>query len=227
MKNAKKKGENGRLEPATHTITIGHRRENPEKPFKTVTEVHTRAEQIFVDVNREILRYDKRYAVDTNTRNGISASVMVEHVINTSESDKILLRFFPILISKGKSCPEKYGWMKFIETFVDSESNRGKTIAFIVDHGLDVIPNINSWSIPLFENFYLPQNITLLYSSADSAKKNDAISNWVIYHCHDFANKALSQQPLEEIDAKLQTTPNNEYFFSTPREFLGGIGKTA
>lgn len=227
-----RKASNGTLEPATHTITLGYRQDNPTNPqrkFKQVAKVFSRAERISADVNRELFAHNLVFAVDTNTKNGISASVMVQLLLRTNENGHVVLFgiiYFSILISKLKSCPEKYGLRKFIESVLNTESNREKKIVFITDHDRDAIPSINSRTIPLIDNFYLPQNITLFYSSVEHTHKNDTISNLAIYSCEKVATKAL-ERVHEKFDLKVQEMPNNEYLFSPPKEFFAGIVKIA
>jgi hypothetical protein len=78
IKDGRIKASNGTLEPATNTMTLGYRQENPTNPkrtFKQVAKVFSRAERISADVNRELFANNLVFAVDTNTKNGLSASV--------------------------------------------------------------------------------------------------------------------------------------------------------
>jgi hypothetical protein len=69
--------------------------------------------------------------------------------------------------------PERYGWMKAIDGLIQwDEYNPNFRYGVIVDSELDILPKINAREEPIFDSFYLPGNMSLIYASADSGRES-------------------------------------------------------
>lgn len=59
----------------------------------------------------------------------------------------------------------------------------------IVDSDFGSLSAINNRTIPILDDFYLPENIQLIYASSD--KKNDTFLNEAISFCDKIAKQVL------------------------------------
>ena len=66
-----------------------------------------------------------------------------------------------------------------------------KNIALITDHDLGNIAKYNNRELPIFNDFFLPKNFTLIYASADVGKEN--ILNVLISKCDNEAKKFIKE----------------------------------
>jgi hypothetical protein len=67
--------------------------------------------------------------------------------------------------------------------------NKLKRFALLTGHDLDNHPKYNNQKIPIFGEFYLPKNFTLIYGKSDLP--NESLLNHLVVKCHKQADKAL------------------------------------
>lgn len=147
------------------------------KAEKTVHRVYQDDEFLSFDSDQEIFdKHDRIIAIDTNQKeyNGIfiSSTAALElkfsHDMNNGKFYRNV--FIPSVIRLGiEKITEREGWYNILGVlFANNIINTNERIAFIVDSHLDELETINSHSIPVFSNFYLPENFKMVYASSDT-----------------------------------------------------------
>lgn len=98
-----------------------------------------------------------------------------------------LIEWDPTLINK----PENFMYAFAIEFVRDhfQEQNENPSIAVIIDSELGNIPSFNNRTLPIFNNYYLPENIDILYAS----DKGRHLQNKLLKKCDKEAKKALKE----------------------------------
>jgi len=149
--------------------------------------------------------FDMIIAVDTNTKvvgtETVSVTGVVHCVIqNQMDQDNYYVDFPWHGTILFRNCPmelpsEKFGWMTVIKEFNRKPLNRAKRIAIITDHDFDNHALFNSNKIPIFKDFYLPNNFILIYGRGDGPSQN--LLNYVVKQC-DKKSKDL----LKDIEVK-------------------------
>lgn len=125
--------------------------------------------KLHTDQNRYLLEgFDHVFAVDTNTDRFRSATVVswLHNIRLDKEGYKAELRHPPALLAEGHSSPEKNGWVYALASITKSTDLTGR-IALFVDAFLAELPAINARTAPVYDDYFLPDGITLLYASAD------------------------------------------------------------
>lgn len=141
--------------------------------------------------------YDWLAGMDTNDydyhgrRISVASSFLSETSIKqTSFSAKILPAF---IISEVRDDlnPEVVGWHLFFNHILPLvEVSSERRLGFVVDSELGKHQSINSRQIPYYQDFYLPENVDLIYASSDTG--TDA-PNGLIKAC-DKASRELFGQ---------------------------------
>jgi len=143
-------------------------------------------------------QYNIVYACDTNTRiiGGTKFSLGCLCILGFSETQ---FHFYPILAIAFSSRildninPERVAWKYFIK-YTNTEEYKGSKICFFVDSELGKIDDINLGHIAIYENYYLPKNVTLTYASSDGGK--EYVGNKLL-SCADKASNELLDHLIE------------------------------
>ncbi len=157
--------------------------------------------------------FENVYAVDTNTdvKSGISvcAFASIAHD-QTSKQEKINVDPRTGNLSIGKCSgmstieaafafkaykhkPENFAWHIVLETIQKSNAlNKTSKIALVVDSDLANLDSYNKRESCYFRDFYLPQNIILIYASSDA--KNNSLINYSISLCDKTANQLMQME---------------------------------
>jgi hypothetical protein len=145
---------------------------------------------------------ERVFAIDTNQRKmlGNTYSVGVVSGVQVKPNDKGLLDieakvidYLPQIGRQEKL--ENKNWKLFIENYLSVPENRKVSTGIIVDSDLGSIDKYNSKSLPIYENYFLPENIELIYASADT--KNDTIINKLISFSDEESTKYLNELEME------------------------------
>ncbi|MBL1147368.1 MAG: hypothetical protein HND56_02890 [Pseudomonadota bacterium] len=166
------------------------------KGNKIITETPQRESLGYrVDEMASFADYDFVFVVDTNSalseKGRFHVSCITHICVDEGENEynldinaKMLSFVFPDM---GYDEPEKVAWALLLnQKFLRMLVNSGKRIGIVVDSALSDIPKLNDGKIPLFENYFLPKNVTLIYASAD---KSDMLFNRLIKYMDKEANK--------------------------------------
>lgn len=167
-----------------HIIGVGdayHR----EKKNPKVIRMFGGLEKAVIPLQREVQIYERYIAIDTSYikfgRNNLCSTAVImtnqdlDHSKVYKRGEAIDLSSWPrlIFLAKPGLNPERYGWMRFISTLTDSEIyNPLWKYGVVVDSELDAIPSINHHEQSIINDFYLPENCSLIYCSADTGKEN-------------------------------------------------------
>jgi hypothetical protein len=123
-------------------------------------------------LHQQLLRYEVIYAIDTN-RKGVGdidlcvscgVHVALKYSGNNIWSNATFTRLPAVFSICGKSNPEVVSWLRLIKFL--SPRICGK-IALVVDSELGNLPLYNMRKIPLLDNILLPDNVELIYASAE------------------------------------------------------------
>lgn len=146
-----------------------------------------------VDVFSFLSEYETVFVIDTNqdiaTQTAITCFLQL-NIIDEGECydvnvyDKIgYFEFVKVLCAY----PEKLGWKTLLDQpFLAAAMSKKARIALLVDSYLGEIDNYNNHLLPIFGDFYLPNNVTLLYATSD---KTDTPINKLIKFVDSEANR--------------------------------------
>ena len=158
--------------------------------------VITRVQDKVIPNQSDLFRYlstsfDFLMAIDTNSKiidaETISVSSVVHCVVRESSEPNAYYADFPwhgaILFRNCPSelHPEKFGWITEIKRINSIPQNKQKRFALITDHDLDNHISFNKKHVPIFDNFYLPDNFQLIYGRSDSSNEN--FLNYLVKQC--------------------------------------------
>jgi len=181
------------------------------------------------DLNSELVNFDFIFAVDTNTKpiNGEKLSVCsviyCEKKTIEKNSADFLIGLCGSICIKGipDKYEEKFGIKLLIDRLVNHPNyNNTHRIGIITDHDRKNLIKYNDREMPIYENWYLPDNFKLIYASADKSKKNDSLPNHLISDCDKEANEVFEEvkkniMPVKEFkdikfSAEILSQPNCE-----------------
>lgn len=141
--------------------------------------------------------FDVIYSIDTNTKQ-ISNDMVSVSCINKWYAKKTQVTQIEISQEERgniffKNCPdnesERFAWYNLITMLTASPIyNQNLRIAVITDHDLWNHPKYNDRETPIFKDFYLPCNFTLIYASGD---KKENILNMLLMECDKEARNIL------------------------------------
>ena len=162
---------------------------------KVLSEIPSMDGHHYTDLIRQILKYDRLVAIDTNTykeEEGIISIGIAHQVFGIPSEEGFKFHYIPVnrpfLIRGNSEKPENQNWMNLLK-FITNHKNHNPNfkIGIIVDSDLANIPSFNRREKPIFENYFLPDNFELIFAS-DTA--NDSFLNQAIKKCHSLANEA-------------------------------------
>lgn len=145
--------------------------------------------------------FDLIIAVDTNTKviggEAVSVTGIVHCIVQkTPDPD----RYYVVFPWNGailfRNCPsempsEKFGWMTVIKKANSEPLNKIKRFAIVTDHDLDNHIPYNNKQIPIFRDFYLPDNFILMYGRGDGPNQN--LLNYVVKQCDKKSTELLKE----------------------------------
>ncbi len=168
---------------------------------KVITRIQKKVIPNEADLIRHLSSFDMVIAVDTNTKIIESETVSVTGVVHcvvqeALDPDTYDVDFPWNGVYLFRNCPsdlppEKYGWMTAIREFSRNPLNKTKKVAIVTDHDLDNHTSYNSKQIPIFRDFYLPDNITMMYGRGDASTEN--LLNDVVKMCDKKSTEVLRE----------------------------------
>lgn len=155
---------------------------------KVLNRVELQNDRLTTNPNSSLLKFDRLFAVDTNTKTVGSERVSVAAILLARLEQKSPLCFLHFSIinclefRNVSENPEKIAWKKTIQLIMANPSfNLDITFGLIVDSDLGNIDAYNSRTLPIVGSFYLPSNFQLLYASSDAGREYAA--NRLISEC--------------------------------------------
>lgn len=137
-------------------------------------------------------KFDLIYAIDTNTKSFISVASLIKCELNPDEKG-VHCSIEPItsFTFKYEVAPENRSWIIAIKEIINKDGGLAKRIGLVTDCNLGNIEKYNNKEIPLYENYFLPDNIKLIYASADSGSEN--LFNILLKDADDLATAILNE----------------------------------
>lgn len=157
----------------------------------------------FQNASLSLRNYKYLCAIDTNTRKVHGRMVSVSIICLgrwVIEGEHTKFSFWPELYMDfldftGKA--ERFAWGEFLKLIEKGADYDGiNNFGVIVDSELGEIPSINKRQTPLYEEYYLPRQMELIYASSD---KSGTVQNIMIKKCDQFASERLNE--IEEMYA--------------------------
>jgi hypothetical protein len=186
-------GANGeRLTPSYAAVGSGYERASGK--FKSTTRVDVDPNQISGNVPEWVSRYDRVYAVDTNTieLDGISlcitCCVRAEITFDGPKWSGNVELLDALVVWKPALKPELIGWLDVLDRINTHPSLR---VGLVVDSELAMLPQFNLRNVPIVDGIYLPTNVQLVYASADQDK--NLPFNYLIAKCDSDATFLINK----------------------------------
>ncbi len=187
-----------------------------EKGPKIINKTPLDPSKLIIKPNIALEIFDRIFAIDTNTKvvNGeiISVTCIVLCKLTRDRNKLLIAEFAPIHCLEFRNIQElaeNIVWMKAIKLIITNPSyNMNLKFGIIVDSDLGNIPSYNNRSKPIYSDFYLPQNIELIYASTDVGK--EYLANKLISLCEKDATKLLRDIILNKVSNENLHEVNNE-----------------
>lgn len=138
-------------------------------------------------------------SIDTNTKvigsQTISVSGIIHcHLQTRPEPDTYYADFPWHGVILFRNCPselssEKFGWITVIKEINRYPQNKFKRFAIVTDHDLDKHISYNNRQLPIFREFYLPDNFMLMYGRGDGP--NQSLLNYIVKQCDKESKEVL------------------------------------
>ncbi len=181
---------------------------------KMVSQVSCNADKSYLNQIQNLKdNVDFLFAVDTNTfeidgqRTSFSVSYGVPHILSSYDVKKIPFQpFMAFEINEVCSTfnPECVGWHLLIQHIIKKSTyNLKHRITIAVDSELNLHEKINSLEIPYYSKYYLPNNMQIMYTSADTGK--EFLANQMISYCDKMASELIKYFK----DKKIKLNPHN------------------
>jgi len=202
------------VEPAQVDYEIGY---NRTKKKKVINKIELDSTWITVNPDEVLQKFDLVYAIDTNTKptgnNLLSVTSIILCKLEHGADGVLDIQYGPLRALEFwniKDHPENVAWMKVIQFITqDAAYDPNSKIGFIVDSDLGNLPAYNARSMPIYSDFYLPENFELIYASADSGKE-EFFLNHLIALCENTAKSLLTNILLNEESGRHVEEVKNE-----------------
>ncbi len=167
---------------------------------KVISRVHDKVIPNEGDLMRHLSSsFDFIIAVDTNTKvidsETVSASGILRCVVQPTPDPakyNVIFTLHGALLFRNCSNElpsEKFGWMMIIQNINRDPLNKNKRYALITDHDLGNHISYNNKKVPIFKNFYLHDNFSIMYGRGDGPKEN--LLNYLICQCDKHSGDVL------------------------------------
>lgn len=192
---------------------------NREKKKKVINKMELDPNRITANPDESLQKFDLVYAIDTNTMAAsgklLSVTCIVLCELDLVDDGVLDIRYGPFRALEFwniKYHPENVAWMKVIQFITqDPVYNPNSKIGLVVDSALGNLPAYNARSMPIYSDFYLPENFELIYASADVGK-GEFLVNHLISMSEDMAKSLLARILLnEDPDTNIQEVNNEPY----------------
>lgn len=163
-------------------VSIGESYARSGKSPKILRQVPNRLGGV-IKSGPESIHFDRYIGIDTSYEKWgqnlicstacLTIEQKIDHINGLSKGETLKGTCYPrlVFLCKPGTNPERYGWKKYIESFANGKDfNPEFTYGIIVDSELGLLPKINAGEEPVFENYFLPDNLLLIYASADTGE---------------------------------------------------------
>lgn len=177
---------NGRaVEPIYRAVASGY---EGTRKFKRDAQIPITKDgiNVFQDNGYWIREYESLYVVDTNSvmRKGrrVSCTVALKVIKSNEKEDStdydvdLMIRMVFYQIRLNLVEPEKRGIYEFMHTMLLPSDIQ---IGLITDHDVMNHEKYNSAILPIYDDFYLPKNVKLIYASSDRGASSNIFSKLI------------------------------------------------
>jgi len=188
-------------------LEFSRERENNKSPKMLHTSISP-DENTWFSTNHQLLAYDHLIAIDTNTNqvNGSTVSITAAYHLIPEKKEQgyaqcraaviVLLELWNVVEK-----PENMGWYQVLNAIKEHPIEFAGKIGLIVDSDLGNHQAFNTREKPIFGNYYLPENVTIIYGSDKGGAEH--LSTKMIKYCHDLASDLYKSQNLQLNTANL------------------------
>ena len=190
---------------------------NRKHNFKLLSKGPIATSNLYLTPDPVLLEFDHVFAVDTNTKDiggdKVSVAAVLHCIIGPKNNTSVnisysFLGWFEYRNIIGKE--ENLAWMQLSIAIAKEPGYEEQKIALLVDSDLMCHDQYNKGELPIYGNYYLPSNTTLIYASADGGK--EVLINRLIGFCDSKAKELLgylvNQEYIPDISmAKIEGQP--------------------
>ena len=210
-------------------IEYGYKR---ERKIKVLAKGPLSTDNLYLNPNMSLLEFDSVFAVDTNTRtidqDKVSVAALLHCKIEKTNNiyatiEYAFISWYVYWNIRGKE--ENLAWMQIAKAITTHSEYQNQKVALLVDSDLGNHDQFNKRELPIFDNYYLPPNITLIYASADGGK--EILINRLISFCDKKSNEFLQYIASNEVtpnmnNAKVEGRPYTHFDQWCPGEEYEG-----
>jgi len=174
---------------------------------KVLTQVSTSESVMSACPNHVLLAYDVLIAVDTNSVeiDGIAVSVAfsLQFALRKDGDGVQMSGFNPNCweFNGVTDWPENYAWYEVVRAVQSTEGySSDMKIGIIVDSDLGNLGYYNARQRPIYGEFYLPENVRLVYGSSEVGTTEYA-ANGVMKYCDGQAKRVIELRKKQQYDA--------------------------
>jgi hypothetical protein len=197
------------------------------KTPKTLTRSLTIPSAILLEANRNLTRFERVFAIDTNTRDiegtSVSVSVLVEVTgiqIGSVQWNAQLRTIRGFEFHNPSKTPEKIGWANAV-SHIQKILVGYQRVALIVDHDLGRLTMFNRRLERFFPDFELPSNFELIYGCGDRGTL-EYIANAAVAECDRKATLVVTQ--IAKLGTSSAIVPKRKAPFTACRYWEFGAG---
>ncbi|MDM3871810.1 hypothetical protein QSV34_10650 [Porticoccus sp. W117] len=185
--------KHGRHHPLIGKSRLEFKRDREYKEPKILHASNSATGDVWFNTNEQLFSYDHLIAVDTNTNqvNGASVSITAAyHIIPRCRNSKnvfcharvlALVELWNVMVK-----PENLGWWQILQAIEKHPEEYSGKIGLIVDSDLGNHCAFNERQTPIVADYYLPDNVTIIYGSDKGGGEH--LSTKAIKYCHDLAS---------------------------------------
>lgn len=193
--------KDGEHYPLIGESRLEFKRERENKAPKILHASSSATGDTWLSTNYQLLTYDHLIAVDTNTNflHGSSVSITAAYHLIPEKHDQnhVYARSRVLALVECWNVvekPENHGWWQILQALAKYPLEYAGKIGLIVDSDLGNHQAFNDRSLPIFSDFYLPENISIIYGSDKGGAEQ--LSTKMIKYCHDLAADVYKQKNL-------------------------------
>lgn len=193
--------KDGEHHPLIGETRLEFKRDRDNREPKILHTSTSATSDAWFSTNHQLLSYDHLIAIDTNTNQVHGSSVSITaayHLIPVSQNPPkafcrarvlALIEFWNVVEK-----PENLGWWQILQALAVHPLEYAGKIGLIVDSDLGNHQAFNDRTLPIFSDYYLPDNVTIIYGSDKGGAEH--LSTKMIKYCHDLAADMYKGQNL-------------------------------
>lgn len=193
--------KDGNKHPLIGKSKLEFKRQRQNKGPKILHSSNNAAGDVYFSSNHQLLEFDHLIAIDTNTNRIGNSTVSITaayHLIPRSRSsDQVMLNGQILAVVEFwniKEKPENFGWWQILQSIELNRNFYQGKIVLIVDSDLGNHDAFNKRELPVFGDFFLPKDISIIYGSDKGGSEH--LSTKMIKYCHNLASDLYKEKNL-------------------------------